>query len=94
MAQPIKRRHKPDARPNFLRPVHFSQALQKVLNHPGPLPKTEITKKLWEYIKNNGLQDKLNRRMINCDATLQTIFNKNQVSMFEMTRLVSNHIVP
>jgi|SwirhirootsSR3_FD_contig_31_3473648_length_506_multi_12_in_0_out_0_1 upstream activation factor subunit UAF30 len=58
-----------------------------------PLPRTQVTKKLWDYIKSNGLQDSQNKRMINADAKLQSIFGgKKQVSMFEMTKLVSRHI--
>jgi chromatin remodeling complex protein RSC6 len=57
-----------------------------------PLPRTEITKKLWEYIKKNNLQDSANKRMINGDDKLKAIFGKPQVSMFEMTKLVSKHI--
>ena len=58
-----------------------------------PLPRTEMTKKLWAYIKKNGLQDKKNRRMINADDALKAVFNgKGQVSMFDMTKLVSKHV--
>ena len=58
-----------------------------------PLPRTELTKKLWEYIKKNGLQDKKDRKQINADAALKVVFGgKNKVSMFEMTKLVSNHV--
>ncbi len=58
-----------------------------------PLPRTELTKKLWDYIKKNGLQDKKDRKMINADANLKAVFGgKGKVSMFEMTKLVSNHV--
>jgi len=58
-----------------------------------PLPRTELTKKLWVYIKKNGLQDKKNKRNINADPALKAVFNgKATVSMFEMTKLVSNHL--
>jgi upstream activation factor subunit UAF30 len=58
-----------------------------------PIPRTEVTKKIWDYIKKNKLQDSLNRRMINADEKLRQIFaGKKQVSMFEMTKLVSNHL--
>ena len=58
-----------------------------------PLPRTELTKKLWAYIKKKGLQDKKNKRMINADDALQAVFGgKKQVSMFEMTKLVSKHV--
>jgi chromatin remodeling complex protein RSC6 len=56
------------------------------------MPRTEVTKKLWEYIKKNGLQDQAKRTMINADAKLKEIFKKAQVSMFEMTKLISSHL--
>lgn len=57
------------------------------------MPRTEITKRLWAYIRRKGLQDKKNRRMINADANLKPVFNgKSQVSMFEMTKLVNRHL--
>ena len=58
-----------------------------------PLPRTEVTKKIWDYIKKNKLQDPVNRRMINADDKLKAVFGgKGKVSMFEMTKLVSNHL--
>jgi len=58
-----------------------------------PLPRTEVTKKIWDYIKKNKLQDSINRRLINADEKLKQVFGgKKQVSMFEMTKLVSNHL--
>jgi chromatin remodeling complex protein RSC6 len=57
------------------------------------MPRTEVTKKIWAYIKRNGLQDRTNRRMINADDKLKAVFGgKGQVSMFEMTKLVSRHL--
>jgi chromatin remodeling complex protein RSC6 len=57
------------------------------------MPRTEVTKKLWAYIKRNGLQDRVNRRMINGDDKLRAVFGgKSQVSMFDMTKLVSKHL--
>ena len=56
------------------------------------LPRTEVTKKIWEYIKKNGLQDQAKKTMINADAKLKEIFKKAQVSMFEMTKLISAHL--
>jgi hypothetical protein len=56
------------------------------------MPRTEVTKKLWGYIKRKGLQDSKNRRMINADENLRPIFGRSQVSMFEMTRLVNKHL--
>ena len=58
-----------------------------------PLPRTEVTKKVWDYIKKNNLQDAANRRMINADDKLKAVFGgKAQVSMFEMTKLISDHL--
>jgi upstream activation factor subunit UAF30 len=58
-----------------------------------PIPRSEVTKRVWDYIKSNGLQDQTNKRMINADDKLRVIFGgKNQVSMFEMTALVSKHL--
>ena len=58
-----------------------------------PIPRSEVTKKVWDYIKANGLQDQTNKRMINADDALKKIFNgKKQVSMFEMTALVNKHL--
>ncbi len=76
-----------------MKPVQPDEALAKVVGST-PIPRGELTKKLWDYIKKNGLQDATNRRMINADAALKVIFSgKEQVSMFEMTKLVSGHIV-
>ena len=58
-----------------------------------PMPRTEVTKKIWDYIKKNKLQDAINRRLINADERLRAVFGgKGKVSMFEMTKLVSNHL--
>ena len=58
-----------------------------------PMPRTEVTKKIWDYIKKNKLQDAINRRLINADEKLKAVFGgKGKVSMFEMTKLVSNHL--
>jgi chromatin remodeling complex protein RSC6 len=58
-----------------------------------PIPRTEVTKRLWAYIKKNGLQDKKNRRMINADGSLKAVFGgKSSVNMFEMTKLVNKHL--
>jgi chromatin remodeling complex protein RSC6 len=83
-------KRKPNAA--FMRPVMPDAKLAEVVGEKA-LPRTELTKKLWTYIKRHGLQDKKNRRMINADAALQAVFNgKKQVSMFEMTKLVSKHV--
>jgi chromatin remodeling complex protein RSC6 len=57
-----------------------------------PLPRTEVVKKVWEYIKHNKLQDAINKRMINADEKLREIFGKAQVSMFEMTKIINKHL--
>ena len=80
------------ANTGFMKPVQPSEALAKVTG-PKPLPRSEVAKKLWVYIKKNELQDKKNKRMINADDTLKAVFKgKKQVSMFEMTALVSKHL--
>jgi chromatin remodeling complex protein RSC6 len=75
----------------FMKLMTPSPALAAVIGDK-PLPRTEVTKKLWDYIKKNDLQDKAKRTMINADAKLREIFKKAQVSMFEMTKLVSAHL--
>jgi upstream activation factor subunit UAF30 len=76
----------------FMRPVNPDNALSAVVGS-SPLPRTELTKKLWQYIKRNGLQDSKNRRMINADDKLRPVFNgRTQVSMFDMTKLVNKHL--
>jgi len=81
-------------RPNaaFMKPMKISSALAAVVGDK-PIPRTEVTKKLWQYIKKRGLQDKVNRRNINADANLKAVFGgKSTVSMFEMTKLVNKHL--
>ncbi|MEX2181352.1 MAG: SWIB/MDM2 domain-containing protein [Gemmatimonadaceae bacterium] len=76
----------------FMRPVTPNEKLALVVG-ASPLPRTELTKKLWIYIKKHGLQDKKNRRMINADAALKAVFGgRTQVSMFDMTKLVSRNL--
>ena len=85
---------KPARKPNtgFMKPMQPDAALSEVVGSK-PIPRTEVTKKLWVYIKKNNLQDSKNRRMINADAKLGKVFgSKKQVSMFEMTKLVSKHL--
>ena len=84
-----KTARKPNAA--FMKPVTPSPDLAVVVGAK-PIPRTEVTKKLWAYIKRKGLQDKKNRRMINADENLRPIFKRDQVSMFEMTRLVNKHL--
>lgn len=75
----------------FMAPVTPSAALSEIVGAK-PLPRTELTKKLWVYIKKNNLQDPKNRRMIKADDRLRPIFGKPQVNMFEMTKLVNKHV--
>ena len=77
--------------PAFMKPLTPSTTLAAVVG-ASPMPRTEVVKKLWAYIKKNGLQDSKNRRNINADDKLKPIFGKNTVSMFEMTKLVSKHL--
>jgi upstream activation factor subunit UAF30 len=93
-AAPKKAAKKKSARkPNaaFMAPLTLSDALAKVVGNK-PLPRTEIIKKIWVYIKKNGLQDSKNRRMINADAALKPIFVKDQISMFEMAGALNKHV--
>jgi len=75
----------------FMAPVTPSAALSEVVGSK-PLPRTELTKKLWVYIKKNNLQDPKNKRMIKADDNLRPIFGKPTVNMFEMTKLVNKHV--
>jgi len=85
-----KTKRKPNAA--FMRPLTPSAALGAVIGAK-PLPRTEVTKKIWAYIKKNGLQDAKQRRNINADDKLKVVFGgKKTVSMFEMTKLVSKHL--
>ena len=75
----------------FMKAMQPSEQLGAVVGN-SPMPRTEITKKLWQYIKKNNLQDAKERRMINADERLRPIFRKDQVSMFDMTKLVNKHL--
>ena len=87
-----KKKTKRKPNPAFMRPMQISDALAAVVGSK-PIPRTEVTKKLWAYIKRNNLQDPKNRRNINADAKLKVVFKgKGTVSMFEMTKLVSKHL--
>jgi chromatin remodeling complex protein RSC6 len=78
--------------PAFMKPMQPDAMLSEVVGSK-PMPRTQVTKNLWSYIKKNGLQDSKNRRMINADDKLKPVFNgKKQVSMFEMTKLVNKHL--
>lgn len=79
------------ANPAFMKPMTPSPQLAAIIGAT-PMPRTEVTKKVWEYIKKHNLQDAANKRNINADAKLKEIFKKPQVSMFEMTKLISGHL--
>jgi chromatin remodeling complex protein RSC6 len=87
-AAPAKKRT-PNAA--FMKAMTPSSALAAIIGDKA-VPRTEVTKKVWEYIKKNGLQDKAKKTMINADAKLKEIFKKAQVSMFEMTKLINSHL--
>ena len=90
----VKKKKRAKRKPNaaFMKPVQPDAKLAEVVGST-PLPRTQLTKKLWAYIKRHRLQDSKNRRMINADANLKPVFNgKSKVSMFEMTKLVNKHV--
>ncbi len=87
---PAKKGRKPSAA--FMKPLTPDAMLAEVVGSKA-LPRTQVTKKLWEYIKKHKLQDSKNRRMINADESLKAVFGgKKQVNMFEMTKLVAKHL--
>ena len=93
-AAPKKAAAKKDARkPNaaFMAPLTPSDTLAAVIGNK-PLPRTEVVKKIWEYIKKNNLQDQKNKRNINADDKLKPLFGKAQISMFELAKIVNQHL--
>ena len=84
-----KSARKPNAA--FMAPLTVSGTMAEVVGSK-PLPRTEIVRKIWDYIKKNNLQDKKNRRMINADAKLKPVFGKDQISMFELAKVVNKHV--
>lgn len=84
-----KSARKPNAA--FMAPLTPSATLGEVVGSK-PMPRTEVVKKIWDYIKKNNLQDAKNRRMINADAKLKPIFGKDQISMFELAKIVNKHV--
>ena len=93
-AKKVVAKKKSARKPNaaFMAPLTLSPALADVIGAK-PQPRTEIIKKIWDYIKKNNLQDKKNRRMINADAKLKVLFaGKGQISMFELAKVVNNHV--
>ena len=92
MAKTAKKKTARKANAAFMKPMTPSKDLAAVIGDK-PMPRTEVTKKLWAYIKRNGLQDAKNKRNINADDKLKPVFSgKKTVSMFEMTKLVSKHL--
>ena len=83
------KKRKPNAA--FMKPMQPSAALGAVVGNSA-MPRTEVTKKLWQYIKRHGLQDSKERRMINADDKMRAVLGKGRVSMFEMTKLVNKHL--
>jgi len=91
-ARPAKKKSKRKPNPAFMKPMKPSAALAAVIGS-NAMPRTEVTKKIWGYIKRKGLQDKKNRRMINADEALKKVFGgRAQVNMFEMTKWVNKHL--
>jgi chromatin remodeling complex protein RSC6 len=88
-AKPAAKKRAPSAA--FMKPMTASAELAAIIGSK-PLPRTEVTRKVWEYIKKNGLQDKNAKTMINPDAKLKAVLGKPQVSMFEMTKIISGHL--
>jgi len=84
-----KSARKPNAA--FMAPLQPSNTLAEVVGSK-PLPRTQVVKKIWDYIKKNNLQDKRNRRMINADGKLRPLFGKDQISMFELAKVVNRHV--
>jgi chromatin remodeling complex protein RSC6 len=77
--------------PAFMKPLTPSVVLAAVVG-TSPMPRTEVVKRMWVYIKKNKLQDAVNKRMINADEKLRALFNKAQVSMFDMTKIINKHL--
>nr|ACN58982.1 SWIB complex BAF60b [uncultured bacterium BLR19] len=96
-AKPAKKsapKKKSARKPNaaFMKALTPSATLADVIGG-SPVPRTQVIKKIWDYIKKNGLQDKTNKRMINADAKLKVLFDgKNQISMFDLAKIVSKHV--
>jgi chromatin remodeling complex protein RSC6 len=88
-AAPKKAARKPNAA--FMAPLTPSNNLAEVVGSK-PMPRTEVVKKVWDYIKKNNLQDKSNRRMINADSRLKPVFGKDQISMFELAKVVNKNV--
>ena len=91
-AKTAKPKSKRKPNPAFMKPMTIGSALHPVIGSK-PMPRTEVVKKVWDYIKKNKLQDNKNRRMINADAKLKVLFaGKSQVSMFDLAKVVSKNV--
>jgi upstream activation factor subunit UAF30 len=92
-AAPKKAAKKSARKPNaaFMAPLQPSATLAEVVGNK-PMPRTEVVKKIWDYIKKNNLQDKKNRRMINADEKTKPLFGKDQISMFDLAKIVNKHV--
>lgn len=92
-AAPKKAAKKAARKPNaaFMAPLQPSATLAEVVGNK-PMPRTEVVKKIWDYIKKNNLQDKKNRRMINADEKTKPLFGKDQISMFDLAKIVNKHV--
>jgi chromatin remodeling complex protein RSC6 len=92
-AAPKKAAKKSARKPNaaFMAPLTPSPALAEVVGNK-PMPRTEVIKKIWDYIKKNNCQDKKNRRMINADDKLRGLFGKEQISMFDLAKIVNKNV--
>ncbi|MBD0332416.1 MAG: hypothetical protein ICV66_07150 [Chitinophagaceae bacterium] len=86
-----KRRSGGQANPAFMAPLTPSDRLAEVVGNK-PLPRTEMVKKVWEHIKRNNLQDKKNRRMINADDKLRPLFGRDQISMFDLAKVINKNV--
>lgn len=84
-----KSTRKPNAA--FMKALKPSEALASIIGK-GPYPRTEVTKRIWDYIKKNRLQDQVNKRIINADQKLKELFGQAKVNMFEMTKIISKHL--
>lgn len=89
--KPAAKKAKRTANSAFMRPLQPDAALGAIVGKK-PLPRTQITKKIWAYIKKNGLQDEQDRRMINADDKLQAVLGAKKVNMFELTKRISEHV--
>lgn len=79
------------ANPEFMKPMRIKEPLTRIVGNE-PLPRTEVTKRVWDYIKQHKLQDEVNRRQINADENLRELFGRDSVTMFEMTKIISQFL--